>query len=165
MLPAAVGGETIMNAAMNAASSEVFGTPREGAPASAPLSATVRPNVCPALAAAETVARLEASLALACRKIEAAPHTSLDLPRLEADYEALILAAEAARADLAEAEATSVAGAAAQLLAAIRDIRVRDDVERARASVLEERALRFLGSADILERETARCISRTGCRS
>lgn len=147
---------------MNAVSIEAGESQRQDArPRQASRPPNTLPNVCPALAAAEEIARLEAGLALACRKIDAAPHTSPDLPRLEADYEALILAAEDARAQLAAADATSVAGATAQLLAAIRDIRVRDDVERARARVLEERALRFLGGADILGRETGRCISRT----
>ncbi len=131
----------------------------------APARPTIRSNICPALAAAGEIARLEAGLVLACRRIDAAPHNSPDIDRLGAEYEALILAAEDARARLAEVEATSVAGAAAQLLAAIRDIRMRDDVERARAGLLEERALAFLGAAEILGRETAQGISRTTWRA
>ena len=80
---------------------------------------------CPAAACAAAIVRLEGFVAHVARLHEEAQLArSPDLMRqLEAIQDELILAADEARDRLAKVEAVSAAGAIAQLLAAIRDIR------------------------------------------
>jgi len=66
-----------------------------------------------------------------------------------------------ARGRLAEVEAVSAAGAMAQLLAAIRDVRVRDDAERERAKDLEAKAVRCLGDARLFDARFCGLLSHT----
>jgi hypothetical protein len=72
-----------------------------------------------------------------------------------------MIAADQARTRLAEVDAVSAAGAAAQLLAAIRDIRVSDDMEVVRAKDLEARAARFLSSAGLSDAAVCKRLSQT----
>ncbi len=72
-----------------------------------------------------------------------------------------MLAAADARDRLAKVQAVSAAGAMAQLLAAIRDIRVRDDAERERAKDLEVRAVRFLSAARLFDPNFCSKLSQT----
>jgi hypothetical protein len=81
--------------------------------------------------------------------------------QLEAIQDELILAAHDARDRLAKIDAVSPAGAIAQLLAAIRDIRVRDDHESERAKDLEARVVHFLASAGLYDSQFSNAVSQT----
>jgi hypothetical protein len=118
---------------------------------------------CPAAACAAAVVRLEGFVDQVARlHAEAQLARSPDLMRqLEAISDELMLAADDARDRLAKVESISAAGAIAQLLAAIRDIRVRDDAERVRAKDLEVRAIRFLGAAQLFEAGFCSKLSQT----
>jgi hypothetical protein len=118
---------------------------------------------CPAAACAAAVVRLEGFIDQVARlHAEAQLACSPDLMRqLEAISDELMLAADDARDRLAKVEAVSAAGAIAQLLAAIRDIRVRDDAERDRAKDLEARAVRFLGAAQLFDPGFCSKLSQT----
>ncbi|MDP3739651.1 MAG: hypothetical protein Q8R02_19840 [Hyphomonadaceae bacterium] len=103
-------------------------------------------DFCPAAACGLAIARLEAATDLVERlraEAQLARSPAL-LRRLETIGEDLMLAADDARTRLSEVEPVSAAGAIAQLLAAIRDIRAGDDMEKVRARDLEARAVRFL---------------------
>lgn len=118
---------------------------------------------CPAAACAAAIVRLEGFITHVSRLyVEAQAARSPDLMiQLDAISDELILAADEARDRLAEVEAISAAGAMAQLLAAIRDVRVRDDAERERAKDLEAKAIRFLGSANLYDPHFCRSISQS----
>jgi hypothetical protein len=119
---------------------------------------------CPAAAIARDIARLEALVDVARHLIaRAAPSPDcVPLMRgLEAILDDLILAADEARDRLAEAHPLSAAGAIAQLLAAIRDIRVGDDHECGRAKDLEAMAAGFLAAASFDLGGRATGISQT----
>lgn len=118
---------------------------------------------CPAAACAAAVVRLEGFIAHVARLLdEAQLARSPELIRqLESVSDELVLAADEARDRLAQVEAVSAAGAMAQLLAAIRDVRVRDDAERERAKDLEARAVRFLAGANLYDAAFARALSQT----
>ena len=118
-------------------------------------------DFCPAAACAATVVRLEGFVANVSRLLEEARLArSPDLMHeLEMVHSDLVLAADAARDRLASVVAVSAAGAAAQLLAAIRDVRVRDDAERERAKKLEARAVQFLDSAGLFDRRFCKPLS------
>jgi hypothetical protein len=123
-------------------------------------------NFCPASASADVVARLEAyrDLAGSLRSEAEAlcPEAPLALRlQMETMSEDLGMEADAARDRLAELDAVSPAGAIAQLLAAIHDLRVDDDAERERARRLEARALGYLLRSGLLDFEAARRLSRT----
>jgi hypothetical protein len=81
--------------------------------------------------------------------------------QLEAISDELMLAADEARDRLSKIEAVSAAGAMAQLLASIRDIRVRDDAERERARDLEAKAVRFLSDAQLFDPSFCGRLSQT----
>lgn len=118
---------------------------------------------CPAAACAGAIVRLDGFIAHVARLYEEAQLArSPDLMRqLEAISDELILAADEARDRLAHVEAVSAAGAMAQLLAAIRDVRVRDDAERTRAKDLEARATRFLANANLYDAHFCNVLSQT----
>lgn len=118
---------------------------------------------CPAATCAAAIVRLEGFIAhVAQLHAEAQLARSADLMRqLEAISDELILAADEARDRLAHVEAVSAAGAMAQLLAAIRDVRVRDDAERERAKDLEAKAIRFLGAANLYDAHFCSTLSQT----
>jgi hypothetical protein len=118
---------------------------------------------CPAAACAAAVVRLEGFIDQVARlHAEAQLARSPDLMRqLEMISDEQMLAADDARDRLARVEAISAAGAIAQLLAAIRDIRVRDDAERVRAKDLEARAIRFLGAAQLFDPGFCNKLSQT----
>lgn len=118
---------------------------------------------CPAAACAAAIVRLEGFITHVTRlHAEAQVARSPDLmAQLEAISDELILAADEARDQLAQVEAISAAGAMAQLLAAIRDVRVRDDAERERAKDLEAKAIRFLGAANLYDPHFCRSISQS----
>lgn len=118
---------------------------------------------CPAAACAAAIVRLEGFIVHIARLHEEAQLArSPDLMRqLEAIQDELILAAEEARDRLAKVEAVSAAGAIAQLLAAIRDIRIRDDAERERAKDLEAKAIRFLANACLYDTHFSNVLSQT----
>ena len=118
---------------------------------------------CPAAACAAAIVRLEGFIDhVASLYQEAQLARSADLMRqLEAISEELMLAADEARARLAQVEAISAAGAMAQLLAAIRDIRVRDNAERERAKDLEAKAIRFLTNANLYDAQFCTTLSQT----
>ena len=118
---------------------------------------------CPAAACAAAVVRLEGFADHVARLYEEAQLArSPDLMRqLEAISDELMLAADDARTRLAQVQAVSAAGAMAQLLAAIRDGRIRDDAERERARDLEAKAIRFLGSANLYDPHFCRTLSQT----
>jgi hypothetical protein len=118
---------------------------------------------CPAAACAAAIARIEGFIDHVARLMdEARISRSADLmAQLEAVSDDLILAADDARDRLARVEAVSAAGAMAQLLAAIRDVRARDDAEAKRAKDLEAKAIRFLASAGLYDASFARAISGT----
>lgn len=125
---------------------------------------------CPASAAAEGVARLEAYRDLAANlrgETEAlCPEAPAALQRqMEEMADDLAMETDAARDRLALADAVSPAGAIAQLLAAIHDLRVNDDHERGRARMLEARALGYLLRSGLLDFEAARRLSRTASDS
>ena len=83
------------------------------------------------------------------------------MAQLEDIQDELTLAADEARDRLAQVEAVSAAGAMAQLLAAIRDVRVRDDAEIRRAKDLEAKAVRFLAGAKLYDASFCRTLSGT----
>ena len=118
---------------------------------------------CPAAACAAAIVRLEGFVAHVARLHEEAQLArSPDLMlQLEAMQDELILAADEARDRLAKVEAVSAAGAIAQLLAAIRDIRIRDDAERERAKDLEAKAIRFLANACLYDTHFSNVLSQT----
>jgi hypothetical protein len=118
---------------------------------------------CPAAACAAAIVRLEGFVAHVARLLEEAQLArSPDLMRqLEIISEELMLAADEARDRLAKVEAVSAAGAIAQLLAAIRDIRIRDDHERERAKDLEAKAIRFLANASLYDTHFSNVLSQT----
>lgn len=120
-------------------------------------------SFCPAAACAAAIVRLEGFIDHVARLHEEARLAgSPDLMKqLEAISDELILAADDARERLARVEAVSAAGAMAQLLAAIRDVRVRDDAERERARDLEAKAIRFLASANLYDAAFCRSLSGT----
>jgi hypothetical protein len=118
---------------------------------------------CPAAACAAAIARLEGFSAHVARlQQEAQLARSPQLMcQLEAIQDELILAAHDARDRLAKIDAVSPAGAIAQLLAAIRDIRVRDDHESERAKDLEARVVHFLASAGLYDSQFSNAVSQT----
>jgi hypothetical protein len=123
-------------------------------------------SFCPAAAAAADVARLESYLDLVLRglnqAVAASPAVPDDLLRQMETHAATTLEAmDAARTRLSEATAHSASGALAQLLAAIRDLRVGDDDERVRAGQLEARAADFLVRTLGAPTGFAQVISRT----
>lgn len=129
--------------------------------------------VCAASACAERLARLEADADAAerdiARELAAAaftpgPDVFPRLHALEARRDALLLEADAARDALAAVQATTCAGAAAQLLAAIRDVRAGDDAERRRARTLERHARRFFAASGVLAQPVSRAISQSVAR-
>jgi hypothetical protein len=81
--------------------------------------------------------------------------------QLEAISEELLLAADDARGRLSKVDAVSAAGAMAQLLASIRDGRVRDDAECERGKDLEARAVRFLANAGLFDAAFCSQLSQT----
>lgn len=118
---------------------------------------------CPAAACAAAIVRLERFGDQVARLLtEAKLASSPDLiSKLETIADELMLAADDARDRLAKVEAVSSAGAMAQLLAAIRDVRVRDDAERDRAKDLEAKAIRFLGEARLYDARFCTVLSQT----
>jgi len=118
---------------------------------------------CPAAACAAAIVRMEGFIDHVARLMEGAPLArSPDLmAQLGAISDELILAADEARDRLARVQAVSAAGAMAQLLAAIRDVRVRDAAEAQRAKDLEAKAVRFLAGAGFYDASFARAISGT----
>ena len=118
---------------------------------------------CPAAACAAAIVRLEGFITQVTRlAVEAQIARSPELMcQLGMISDELILAVEEARDRLAQVEAISAAGAMAQLLAAIRDVRVRDDAERERAKDLEAKAIRFLGAANLYDPHFCRSISQS----
>lgn len=118
---------------------------------------------CPAVACAAAVVRLEGFVDHIARlHSEAKLAGSAALMRqLEAISDELIFAADDARDRLASVRAVSAAGAMAQLLASIRDGRVRDDAERVRAKMLETKAVRFLADAGLFDQGFCRHLSQT----
>ncbi len=121
---------------------------------------------CPASKAARRLARIETCAALVDRSLaQVARDGAAARPELVRNLEGvqlkLSLDGERARDELANTEAVSPAGAIAQLLAAVRDIRVDDDDERRRAVQLEMRAVDYLEKSGLLSPRDARRISRT----
>ncbi len=118
---------------------------------------------CPAAACAAAIVRLETFADQVARLLgDARMAGSAELMgELEAISDELMLAADEARDRLAEVEAVSAAGAMAQLLAAIRDVRVRDEAERERAKDLEARAVRFLSEARLFDAQFCGLLSHT----
>jgi len=118
---------------------------------------------CPAATCAAAIVRIEGFVDHVARlKEEARLARSPDLmAQLDAISDELMLAADAARDRLGQVEAVSAAGAMAQLLAAIRDVRVRDDAERQRAKDLEANAVRFLAGANLYDASFCRTLSGT----
>ena len=132
-------------------------------PSDIPQQATPEPAAapCPANAAAEAVVRIEIALETASWKLMQAGQPQAAMQALEDECVGLLLAAEAARNRLAAAIPTSHAGATAQLLAAIRDLRVRDDVEMQRGRQLEARALSYLKQEGVLDIRDGRRLTQT----
>ena len=118
---------------------------------------------CPAAACAAAIVRLEGFSDQVARLLTEPKLTrSPDLIRkLETIADELMLAVDDARDRLAKVEAVSAAGAMAQLLAALRDVRVRDDHERERAKDLEARAVRFLSNAGLFDPRFCSQLSQT----
>ena len=118
---------------------------------------------CPAVACAAAIVRLEGFVDHIARlHAEAKLAGSAELMRqLEAISDELIFAADDARDRLSSVRAVSAAGAMAQLLASIRDVRVRDDAERERAKTLEAKAIRFLSDAGLFDQGFCRHLSQT----
>lgn len=121
---------------------------------------------CPANRAATDLARTEASADLVDRSLARIASTSRDsqielVRSMECVQLKLGLESESARDRLAKAPAKSAAGAIAQLLAAIRDMRINDDEHRQRAVRLEDAALEYLRSSGAIDPRNARRISRT----
>jgi replicative superfamily II helicase len=125
---------------------------------------TRRPtDFCPAAACAAAISRLEGIIDLIAQ-LKAEPRFAQSLTilgKLENISDSLMIAADHARTRLSEVDAVSAAGAAAQLLAAIRDIRVSDDMEMSRARDLEARAARFLSSAGLSDAAVCKRLSQT----
>lgn len=120
-------------------------------------------DFCPAAACAAEIVRLEGVIDHIARLIleaEAARETTL-LAQLEEVLDDQILAADDARDRLARVEAVSAAGAMAQLLAAIRDVRMHDDAEARRAKDLEAKAVRFLSDAKLFDSPFCKSLSGT----
>jgi len=120
-------------------------------------------DFCPAAACAAAISRLEAIIDMIA-SLRAEPRFAQSLTilgKLESISESLMIAADHARTRLSEIDAVSAAGAAAQLLAAIRDIRVSDDMEMVRARELEARAARFLASAGLSDAAVCKRLSQT----
>jgi hypothetical protein len=118
---------------------------------------------CPAAACAAAIVRIEGFVDHVARLMDEARlgHSPYLAAQLEAISGELIIAADEARDRLAEVQAVSAAGAMAQLLAAIRDVRTRDDGEARRAKDLEAKAVRFLAIADLYDAGFARTLSGT----
>lgn len=118
---------------------------------------------CPAAACAAAIVRLEGFIDHVASLHEEARMAASPalMAQLEAISVELILAADDARDRLAHVEPVSAAGAMAQLLAAIRDVRVRDDSEIARAKDLEAKAIRFLAAAGLYDARFCRSLSGT----
>ncbi len=116
---------------------------------------------CPAAACAAAIVRLEGFIDHVARLREEAQTTRASdlLQHLEQISDELLLAADEARDRLAQVEAVSAAGAMAQLLAAVRDTRVRDDAELTRAKDLEARAVRFLAAANLYDPQFCKTLS------
>ena len=118
-------------------------------------------DFCPAAAAAAEIIRLEGVVDHVARLIteaEAAREPVL-IAQLATLSDDLLLAADEARDRLAHVEAVSAAGALAQLLAAIRDTRIRDDAELNRAKDLEAKAVRFLVEANLYDAQVCKTLS------
>lgn len=118
---------------------------------------------CPAAACAAAIVRIEGFVDHVARLMDEARigRSAELLAQLEAISDDLILAADEARDRLAEVEAISSAGAMAQLLAAIRDVRTRDDAEAKRAKDLEAKAVRFLAGAGLYDARFVKALSGT----
>jgi hypothetical protein len=118
---------------------------------------------CPAAACAAAVVRLETFADQVARLLGEARLTRSEelMGELEMISDELMLAADEARDRLAKVEAVSAAGAMAQLLAALHDVRVRDDAERERAKDLEAKAVRFLGEARLFDAQFCCVLSHT----
>lgn len=118
---------------------------------------------CPAAACAATIVRLESFADHVARLLQEArlarsPELTAELEQISDE---LAIAADEARDQLAKVHAVSAAGAMAQLLASIRDVRVSDDAERERAKDLEASAVRFLGEARLFDREFCSVLSHS----
>ena len=120
-------------------------------------------DFCPAAAIASEIGRLDLLIeiagqlsGLAAQSADCAPL----LRGLEAISEDLLMAAEDARERLAQAEAVSSAGAIAQLLAALRDQRVRDEDYLKRSRILVARAMRFAHGAQLMDASTCQRLSQ-----
>jgi hypothetical protein len=127
-------------------------------------TATTDPiEFCPAAACAAAIVRLEGFVDHVARLHDEARLAGSPalMKQLEAISDELIFAADDARDRLAHVEAVSAAGAMAQLLAAIRDVRVRDEAERERAKDLEARAIRFLAGVNLYDAQFCRSLSGT----
>lgn len=123
-------------------------------------------DFCPATRAANDLSRIEAAADLIDRSIlRQCGHADRSDPEVLKSLECiqlkLSLESEASRDELASVPAKSAAGAIAQLLAAIRDMRVNDDDHRRRAAQLEMTALEYLRSSGVLDPRDGRRISRT----
>lgn len=118
---------------------------------------------CPAAACATAIVRIEGFVDHVARLMDEVRlgRSPLLMAQLEAILDELIIAADEARDRLAEVQAVSAAGAMAQLLAAIRDVRTRDDGEARRAKDLEAKAVRFLASADLYDAGFVKALSGT----
>lgn len=116
---------------------------------------------CPAAACAAAIVRLEGFIDHVAHLVEEAKLTrSPDLlQHLEQISDELLVAADEARDRLAQVDAVSAAGALAQLLAAVRDTRVRDDAELTRAKDLEAKAVRFLAAANLYDAQFCKTLS------
>lgn len=118
---------------------------------------------CPAVACAAAIVRLEGFIDHLARlhgEAQLAGSPAL-MHQLGTISDELMLAADDARDRLASVEAVTAAGAMAQLLASIRDVRVRDDAERERARDLEAKAVRFLGAAQLFDPAFCSQLSQT----
>lgn len=118
---------------------------------------------CPAASCAGVIVRLESLLAQLARLQAAAEpaRSPAVMTHLEAVKDELLIAVDEARDRLAQAEPVSAAGAIAQLLAAVRDIRIRDEHECERAKDLEMRAVGFLTRASLYNPDFASALSQT----
>jgi hypothetical protein len=118
---------------------------------------------CPAVACAAAIVRLEGFADQVARLLsEAQLSRSENLMRqLEEISDELTLASDDARDRLSKVHAVSAAGAMAQLLAAVHDIRVGDDAERERARDLEAKAVHFLGAAQLFDAHFCGRLSHT----
>lgn len=114
---------------------------------------------CPAAACAGAVVRLEGCVDQLSRLQEASGLSPQLMQALETARDDLILSADAARDRLSGVEAVSSAGAMAQLLAAIRDIRAGDEPHAARAKDLEAKAVRFLSMAGLYDARVCQALS------